>query len=445
MIATFPQWAIATATIIETACAANGAGARSSIRSSIPNVSWTSSAPTKIVAQRRSAAVQGRCSVWPRTDRATHTTALARTIHRHAPCSTSSGDEGEESASVTRPLCQRQLRHAIGKSAMHRLIPAMRRGTVAVMHSVAILALHGVVPSDLAAPYDVLGRVRGSDGRPAYDVRVCGEAVSVAAEGFEIRAPWTFADVSVANTVIIPGSADLRAPSREVIETVRSAAGRGARIVSICTGAFTLAATGLLDGLRATTHWMATAELARRYPAIIVDPTVLYVDNGNILTSAGAAAGFDLCLHLVRRDVGAAAAAHAARLAVMPLERDGGQAQYIEHPAPGGGGSLEPLLRWIEGHFDRVLRLEDLAQRAGMSVRTLNRRFREQTGGTPGTWITVARIRRAQMLLETSDYSVEEISACVGFESSATLRDRFARIVGISPRGYRRAFANRIA
>ena len=313
------------------------------------------------------------------------------------------------------------------------------------MHSVAILALHGVVPSDLATPYDVLGRVAGTDGRSAYDIRVCGEAPAVAAEGFEVRAPWTLDDVSVADTVIIPGIAHLRAPSYDVIDAVRAAAGRGARIVSICTGAFSLAATGLLDGLRATTHWMAAAELARRYPAVIVDPTVLYVDNGNILTSAGAAAGFDVCLHLIRRDIGATAAAHAARLAVMPLERDGGQAQFIEHPAPGSGGSLEPLLRWIDGHLDRELRLGELAQRAGLSTRTLNRRFREQTGGTPGSWITVARVRRAQLLLETSDCSVEEISACVGFESSATLRDRFARIVGISPQGYRRAFTNRIA
>lgn len=312
------------------------------------------------------------------------------------------------------------------------------------MHRVAILALHGVVPSDLATPYDILRRVTTPAGRPFYDVRICGEAPAVSAEGFELRAPYALDDLVLAETVIVPGVADIFAPvSSAVITALRAAHGNGARIVSICTGAFPLAATGLLDGFRATTHWLAAPVLARRHPAITVDPTVLYIDNGTILTSAGAAAGFDLTLHVVRRDCGAAAAAHAARLAVMPLERDGGQAQFIEVRAPAGTESLGPLLRWIEDHLDRSLTNAELARRGAVSLRTLNRRFREQTGGTPGDYVARSRIHRARTLLETTDLSIEAVSARVGFESPATLRERFGRIVGVSPKAYRRAFASK--
>ncbi len=195
------------------------------------------------------------------------------------------------------------------------------------MHIVAVVAYHGVLPFDLAMPCEVFARVAVPGVAEPYRVKVCGTARTVRAGLVDLRAPYRLADVAGARTVILPGIADPGVPvSREVISTVRDAAEQGARVASICTGAFVLAATGLLDGLRATTHWAAAPMLAAAYPAVVVDPGVLFVDNGEILTSAGAAAGLDLCLHMVRRDYGPAAAAHAARLAVMPLERDGGQA-----------------------------------------------------------------------------------------------------------------------
>ncbi|HKU39900.1 MAG TPA: helix-turn-helix domain-containing protein, partial [Polyangiales bacterium] len=235
---------------------------------------------------------------------------------------------------------------------------------------------------------------------------------------------------------------DLNAPiSSKLLGALRAAARRGARIASICSGAFILAAAGLLDGKRATTHWLAAAELARRYPAIEVDASVLYVDNGQILTSAGVAAGLDLCLHMIRSDHGAAFAADIARVAVMPLERAGGQSQFIAHEPPSpDGASLEPVLRWMEKNLHAPLTLQQIARRAGTSSRTLNRRFREQTSTTPLQWLLHARVRRAQRLLETTAHSVESIAAAVRFGSASTLRDHFQRVVVASPRDYRRAF-----
>jgi transcriptional regulator GlxA family with amidase domain len=224
---------------------------------------------------------------------------------------------------------------------------------------------------------------------------------------------------------------------------LRAAAGSGTRIASICTGTFPLAATGLLDGLRATTHWIAAAQLAELHPDVDVDPDVLYVDNGQLLTSAGAAAGLDLCLHLIRRDYGSAVAAHAARLSVMPLEREGGQAQFIVHdhtPTP-QGSALQPLLAWLRDNLGRDLTLADIAAQAGTSTRTLIRHFREQTGTTPLQWLHRARIRQGQHLLETTRHSVERISAQVGFGSPTAFRDRFKRTTGISPNAYRRTFS----
>ena len=212
-------------------------------------------------------------------------------------------------------------------------------------------------------------------------------------------------------------------------------------MASICSGAFVLAATGALDGLQATTHWRGAHELARRHPKIAVDANVLYVDNGRVLTSAGAAAGLDLCLHLVRRDLGAEAAAAVARDAVMPLERAGGQAQFIVHQPPAADGtSLAPLLAWLEQNLRKKLSLAAIARHAAMSTRTLSRRFREQVGATPALWVTGARIRRAQRLLETTALPVERVAAEVGFGSSAVLREQFGRTVGTSPVAYRRAF-----
>jgi transcriptional regulator GlxA family with amidase domain len=258
-----------------------------------------------------------------------------------------------------------------------------------------------------------------------------------------LRVPWRLSVLARADTVIVPGIDDVeRLVPAAVLRAIRRAANRGARVASICSGAFVLAATGVLDGLRATTHWLAAAKLAERHPRIAVDPNVLYVDNGRVLTSAGAAAGFDLCIHLVRRDLGADAAADVARLAVMPPERAGGQAQFIVQAPPAAvPGSMAPLLAWIEQNVSRQLPLPVLARRAAMSTRTLSRRFREQVGATPAAWIGQVRVRRAQRLLETTDLSIEQVAAEVGFGSAAVLRQHFGSVVGTSPLTYRRAFS----
>ncbi|GAA2734226.1 GlxA family transcriptional regulator [Actinocorallia aurantiaca] len=313
------------------------------------------------------------------------------------------------------------------------------------MHTVAVLALAQVIPFDLSTPIEVFSRVRLPDGRPGYRVRVCAERPEVDAGVFTLRAPWGLEGLEDADTVIVPGTADPEAPLAPAVRAaLRRAAARGTRIASICTGTFPLAATGLLDGLRATTHWIAADRLAEAHPDIDVDPNVLYVDNGQVLTSAGAAAGLDLCLHLVRRDYGSAVAADAARLAVTPLEREGGQAQFIVHdrvPVP-AGSTLEPVLAWIGDNLARPLTLDDIAARAGVSTRTLIRRFREQTGTTPLQWLHHARIRQAQHLLETTRHPVERIGVQVGFGSPAAFRDRFKRTTGVSPHAYRRAFSH---
>ncbi|GGM77573.1 GlxA family transcriptional regulator [Dactylosporangium sucinum] len=314
------------------------------------------------------------------------------------------------------------------------------------MHVVAVLALDQVIPFDLATPIEVFSRVRLADGGAPYEVRICAASATVDAGAFTLNAPWGLDALLDADTIIVPGCADATRPvPEEVLRHLRKAAGGGTRIASICAGAFTLAATGLLDGLRATTHWLAAPALAERWPAVEVDPGVLYVDNGQFLTSAGAAAGLDLCLHLIRRDHGSAVAADAARLSVMPLEREGGQAQFIvpEQPPAPRGSALEPLLRWMQDNTDADLTLAELAGRAGMSVRTLNRRFREQTGTTPLQWLLLTRIRRAQHLLETTDRPVELVAADVGFGSPTAFRERFKRVVGAAPHTYRAAFRTR--
>jgi transcriptional regulator GlxA family with amidase domain len=312
------------------------------------------------------------------------------------------------------------------------------------VHVVAVLALDGVVAFDLATPVEVFERAELADGAPAYEVRVCSPAGEVDAGAFRLRAPWPLDALATADTVVVPGVADPRneVPG-EVLEALRAAAARGARIASICVGAFTLAAAGLLDGRRATTHWAAAAELARRHPAVDVDPAVLFVDEGRVLTSAGAAAGLDLCLYLVRRDHGAAVAARTARFSVMPLERAGGQSQFIAHePPPPEGASLAPLLGWLADNAARPLTLDQIAAHAAMSTRSLSRNFRAQTGTTPLDWLNRHRLRRAQHLLETTDRPVEQIGAAVGFPAPTTFRERFRRLVGISPRAYRQAFQN---
>ncbi|MEQ1570618.1 MAG: helix-turn-helix domain-containing protein [Myxococcota bacterium] len=312
------------------------------------------------------------------------------------------------------------------------------------MHVLVVVALPGVVPFDLSVPIEVFGRATGPDGAPLYDVRVCGCAPEVPAHPFALQVPCGLEAIDAADTVVIAGVDDVsRPPPEAFVSAVRRAAGRGSRIASVCSGAFALAATGLLDGRRATTHWRAAELLARTYPRVRVDPDVLYVDEGSVLTSAGAAAAFDLCLHLVRRDHGAAAALEVARLSVMPPERDGGQAQFVVRPAPTDATSLGPALAWIEAHAHEPLSLEDIARQAHVSVRTLNRRFREQVGTTPLQWLIRARVRRGQALLERTELSVEQVADAVGFGSALSFRQHFRRVVGRSPQGWRRAFRSR--
>jgi transcriptional regulator GlxA family with amidase domain len=311
------------------------------------------------------------------------------------------------------------------------------------MHSVAILVLDDVVPFDMAAPMQAFDWTRLPDGRSPYRVRLCAESPEVRTDGLALRIDRGLEALESADTIIVPGRSEEHGPpSERVLSALRRASGAGTRIASVCVGAFVLAEAGLLDGLRATTHWIAAAELARRYPRVEVQPDVLYVDNGQILTSAGAAAGLDMCLHMIRRDLGSAVAAHAARMCVVPLEREGGQAQFIVHERPPvpRGSDLEPLLEWIEDNLGGEVTLGAMAARAGMSERTFSRRFREQTGTTPLQWLLRARVRRAQFLLENGDHPIERIARQAGFGSPTAFRERFRRIVGTTPYAYRAAF-----
>lgn len=322
------------------------------------------------------------------------------------------------------------------------------------MHRVAVVAANRVNSLDLAIPGQVFGTAHSQDkadgalfGAPLYEVVVCGEQPDLVVTGrggaeiFRLTAPHDLSEALTADTVIVPGARTDIDPSTEVLDVLRQAHERGARIASICSGAFMLAAAGLLDGRRATTHWTAAGELARRYPEIEVDPNVLFVDEGDVLSSAGAATGLDLCIHMVRNDFGAAVAADVARHVVIAPQRDGGQAQFIVHREPtGDSGSLEPTMRWLRDRLGEPLTLTDIARHAAISPRTLNRRFREQTGVTPLQWLLTQRVRHAQELLETTALSVEETARHCGFGTAISLRQHFARQVQMSPLAYRRAF-----
>ncbi|OUC99972.1 GlxA family transcriptional regulator [Streptosporangium minutum] len=311
------------------------------------------------------------------------------------------------------------------------------------MHTVAVLALDHVVAADMATPIEVFGRARLADGRRPYRVQVCAATPQVVSEAFTLIAPHGLEALRQADTIVVPGCSERASPpGEEVLDALRAAAAAGTRIASICAGAFILGAAGLLDGLSATTHWAAAHRLATMFPLVDVRPDVLYVDNGQILTSAGAAAGLDLCLHIIRRDLGSAVAADLARLSVTPLEREGGQAQFIVHAQPPvpQGSLLEPVLSWIEDNLAQEVTLAEMAARSGLSERTFSRRFREQTGTTPLQWLLRARVRRSQFLLETTDHGVERIAAQAGFGSPTAFRERFKRVVGVTPQSYRSAF-----
>ncbi len=315
------------------------------------------------------------------------------------------------------------------------------------MHTVVVLALPDTIAFDLATPVEVFGRVELASGKPGYRVLVCGSEPVVRAGPLRIATDHGLGTLADADTIVVPGRDEVSGETPPaVIAALRDAFGRGARIASICTGAFTLAAAGLLDGRRATTHWRASDAFRVAFPAVDLDPDVLYADEGQVLTSAGASAGLDLCLHMVARDHGAAVAADAARLAVAPLHRSGGQAQFIQRnqrvrPTP----QLDDVLGWIEREAHRDLVLGDIAARAAVSVRTLNRRFQAETGQAPMQWLAGVRVRHAQQMLETTSLGIERIGNDVGFASPANFREQFRRLTGVSPQNYRNTFRDRVA
>jgi transcriptional regulator GlxA family with amidase domain len=313
------------------------------------------------------------------------------------------------------------------------------------MHVVAAVLPDRVEVFDLVIALQVFAAARLADGTQAYEIRVCGNgdtpAMARGQLGFGLHPSWSSAALEDADTVLIPSGQPPYNTEQWLIDRVRHAAERGTRIASLCTGAFALAATGLLDGQRVTTHWLACAELADRYPDIHVDPAVLFVDNGSVLTSAGSAAVMDMCLHMVRKDYGAEIAADTARYLVMPLQRDGGQAQFIPRlPHPTDRSALQPVLEWIEHNLDRPLTQTEIARASGMSVRSLQRHFQDQLGTTTQQWLLRARLDRARQLLETTELPIDQIAETSGFGTAVTLRRHFTREVGTAPRAYRNAF-----
>jgi transcriptional regulator GlxA family with amidase domain len=305
-------------------------------------------------------------------------------------------------------------------------------------HAVAVLALPAIVAFDLAIPAHVLGRRGG--GR--YAVTVCAPRAGrvPTTTGYEIVAPAGLAAVAAADTVIVPGYETEDDLDPRALQSLRDAHARGARIVSICTGAFALAAAGLLDDRRATTHWQWAAELAARHPRVRVDPDVLFVDDGDVLTSAGVAAGIDLCLHLVRCDHGADVANAIARRMVVAAQRDGGQAQFVEHAVRDDGTGLAATRAWMLERLETPLTVAAMAAHAGYSERSFMRRFRAETGESPLRWLTHARVLEAQRLLERTDLPVETVAARCGFGTATSLRTHFARRTATTPSGYRRTW-----
>ncbi|MDQ1439784.1 MAG: hypothetical protein QOG97_12 [Acidimicrobiaceae bacterium] len=310
-------------------------------------------------------------------------------------------------------------------------------------HSVVAVLFDGVSPFEFAVACEVFGIDRSVDvGAPWYRFKVCaaGPTPITTGIGFTIDTPYGLEALRRADTIIVPaGQGEDNEP---LLDALRQAHRRGARIMSVCTGAFILAAAGLLDGRRATTHWMHAAELARRFPLIKVDPDVLYVDDGDILTSAGTAAGIDLCLYVVRLDYGAEAANIVARRMVVPPHRDGGQAQFVTQPVSDlpACDPFTETLAWAIEHLDADLSVNELAARSAMSTRTFARRFGETHGTTPHQWLLRQRVLLAQRLLETTDLPIELVASQCGMGSSANLRQHFQRIVRNTPQGYRRCF-----
>lgn len=313
------------------------------------------------------------------------------------------------------------------------------------MHTVALVVFDQIPLFEMAVPCEVFGVDRSEMGVPNYRFLICSaESGPLRTKmGFGVEAPHEISVLREADTVVVPAWRDVdEVPPEDLLEALRRAYGRGTRVVSLCSGAFVLAAAGLLDGRRATTHWMFAEKLADRFPAIEVDPSVLYVDEGRILTSAGTAAGIDLCLHLVSIDYGAEVANVFARRMVVPPRRNGGQAQYVRTPVAENPdeGPLTETLAWAQANLGEPLTVADMARHARMSSRTFARRFWEVAGTTPLRWLLNQRTLAAQRRLETSEGSVERIAQDCGFGTSATFRLHFRRAVGVSPTDYRKTF-----
>lgn len=310
------------------------------------------------------------------------------------------------------------------------------------MHRVAIAVTDGMLHFELGIALEVLG-TPPAEAMPEewYDVTVCGPRPTRIGP-FQLQPDAGLEQLRSAQTVIVPAWADVDVqPPAALVEAVRGAHEAGARVMSLCTGAFVLAAAGLLDARRATTHWAHTDLLARRYPGTDVDPDVLYVHDGDVLTSAGKAAALDLCLHVVRLDHGSTVANAAGRRLVAPPHRDGGQAQFIKAPVGmRDDHPLQALLAWTMQRLDQPLSVEDLSRQAGVTSRTLSRQFPDVTGTSPSRWLHAQRVRRAQELLESSTDSVEQIAAATGMGTATTLRRHFKRTVGVPPDVYRRTF-----
>lgn len=310
------------------------------------------------------------------------------------------------------------------------------------IRKVCVVALPGVHPFELGIAFEGFGLDRIDDGIPNYDCSLVSLTPQVTtANGWAITTPYRLEHAADADLVIIPPFDRALPPAEPVLQLIRDTVARGARVMSLCAGIFALAAAGVLDGRRCTTHWRCATELAALYPKAEVDPHVLFVCDGPVLTSAGTAAGLDLCLHLIRADHGEELARRAARRMVMPPHRDGGQAQYVDVPIRARPAeTLAPLLEELLETLDHDHTIESLAACSAMSPRTFARRFRDETGTTPHLWLTHQRVLLARRMLETGDDPVDTVAARCGFSTPAMMRHHFSRIVGTSPAAYRRTF-----
>lgn len=325
---------------------------------------------------------------------------------------------------------------------------AMRNSSTAQPHRVVTFVRHGVMPMELGIVHQLFRQARSADGVRLYEVTTCApEPGFVRTDAdFDLKVHYGPEILADADSVLVPASHelddtdDVTTLSPPVADAFRFLS-PGTRIASICTGAFVLAAAGLLDGRRATTHWKSADNLRRRYPTIDVDPDVLYIDEGDVLTSAGEAAGIDLCLHLIRTDHGAAVANEVARATVVPPFRDGGQAQYIPSPVPESATSTTATARnWALENLAAPITLHQLAAQQSMSQRTFTRRFRQESGVTPMQWLTRQRVERARQLLENTDRTVDRIATEAGFGTAASLRQHFQATLGVTPAAYRSTF-----